>query len=260
MEAPHPIHLQAADVSTEPGVLGMLARHRDGRVRRLVASNPSTPADRLLWLLGDFPGEVMSNPAMMLGLLANPALIVQAPMKLLFRWASDRTTAIWLFELLARDGEDYTRRTLASNPALPAELLGLLSGDRVAWVREAAAANPSLPRAVLERLATAADPSMRASVARNPSTPPALISALANDADRNVRISTLRHPSLPPEAIDRFASDSMAWVRSQVASRTTSVAVLEQLANDSDPSVRRLVARHPACPPALRQRLADDGG
>lgn len=258
LDPPHPIHQQAADIATDPGVLGLLARHRDRRVRRLIASNPAAPAERLLWLLEEFPDEVMANGAMTLALMANPALVAQAPPGLVARWASSVRVPGWVLAQLAGVTSGVVRRLVAANPSTPVELLERLCLDRDTWVRHTAMEHPALPPALLERLARDPRPEVRGLVAAHPSTPPAALVALSNDEVRDVRNATVRNPALPVDALDEFSRSARPWVREVVASRTASVAVLELLAADDEPSVRRLVAAHPSCPADVLARLAND--
>jgi hypothetical protein len=69
------VELTASDPTTAPEILAELGMSQRRSVRRLVASNPNTPVDRLIHLMAEFPYEVVENPMFTLLLLENPRLI-----------------------------------------------------------------------------------------------------------------------------------------------------------------------------------------
>ena len=87
MGDPHDV-ARAADPSSPPALLRALSRHPDLAVRRSVASNPSTPSEMLLEMLGEAtsPSEraslaeaVLDNASLPLWLLGDPLWLQRLP-------------------------------------------------------------------------------------------------------------------------------------------------------------------------------------
>lgn len=140
--------------------LQVLVGHDESAVREAVASNPSTPCESLLRLLGEFPLEVLENPAMALYQLANPALFLRADPGLQADWVRHPATPAWLLEQLGASDDLAVRAGVACHPSAPPALVERLAfpgdfGDHDAEGCADAMHHPLLPPGLLFDLALA---------------------------------------------------------------------------------------------------------
>ena len=164
-----------------------------------------------------------------------------------------------VLEALARDPDEWTRRSVAENPATPVAVLELLAKDPDNFVRSRVAANPYTPLAVLDALAKDKDHWVLFGVAGNPSTPVDVLDALAQDKDSGVRSSVAMNPSAHLVILTALANDKDSDVRSSVAKNLSiHVSILEALARDTDSDVRRSVLKRPSMPVTVLEALAQD--
>lgn len=133
---------QANDPRTPPPRLAELARVYDRDVQRAVASNPSTPLDTLLALLGAWPDEVTGNAALDLYRLSDPLFLSRAAVDTRSRWAAGKTTPSWALAQLASDADRVVRKAVARHERCPPDRLAQLARDPQSAVRQAAASNP----------------------------------------------------------------------------------------------------------------------
>ena len=191
---------------------------------------------------------------------------------------------------LAIDPDPDVRAALAANPRCPMLLLALLAGDDEAKVVEALASRvepaPSGPGVLahdlLDRLAAfggrgplmaarnigasaeqldrwAASDEWRVRQAcadqRGASGPTLL--RLAADADYDVRHAAAANPALGIDAVESMAGDPHVLVRTAVARRAASAAVLERLASSADTEVLAALVANPAVGGDQLARLVD---
>jgi hypothetical protein len=116
---------------------------------------------------------------------------------------------------------------------------------RIPEAREAARAGTSVAR--LEELARHADPRVRAAAASNAGLTGPLLEQLAGDVHA-VRIGLAANRALPLVIAQALAGDANKHVRNSLACTTTSLAVLDRLADDDDFFVVGSVVANPAFP------------
>jgi hypothetical protein len=282
----------ARNAYTPESLLAALARDTDAEVRAAVARNPSTPEPLLVALAedGDALGvraAITDNPNAPDGVLLELARDEASWVRFLVALNPDAPPEALM--LLTRDPSDQVREYLPVNPNLPAAGLAELTQDANPEVRAfavAACVRPNTPRGLLDQLASDADPGVRAVVARQPSLPEPLLEVLANDPEPEVRAGVAQNPRTPLPLLTRLAEDATQEVRTRLSWRSLPEAVqlrlgrdrspsvralivsssanrrstpkllLDELAGDADPGVRRAMAAHPNTPEALLSELA----
>lgn len=127
------------------------------------------------------------------------------------------------------------RHVLASCRDLPEEAWRRLDDDPDLAVRRAAARRPDAPAEVLEQLVR------------------------AHGDVSHIRPRLVDHPNFPRHRLRTFAEEPSPHVRYvALQDRELPVKLLEQLALEAEPFLRRGVARHPNTPETLRERLLSD--
>ncbi len=147
--------------------------------------------------------------------LKNPATPVdfvreaEAALELSARHARPDRAAL---EEMAANKRAEVRMQVAFSPTAEADLLALLGGERSVQVRRAVAANPNTPAAVLGSLADDKDDQVRQAVAFNGVTPGTLLAELAG---RSIDLAILvaMNPDVPGAVLDALAQDSDPLVR-----------------------------------------------
>jgi len=129
-------------------------------------------------------------------------------------------------------------------------------------IRAAIPPDPMLPFADFEPLLSMGT-FARVLVARHPSTPTEVLLALADDPNVDVQCAVLERSTNDPSVLNRLRASGFASIRTRlgVAEPERPAPTTEQLhakANDSDASVRWGVARFPALPEELMEKLAGD--
>jgi 3-methyladenine DNA glycosylase AlkC len=120
-------------------------------------------------------------------------------------------------KLLAKDKDDWVRKSVAGNSNTPEALLKLLSKDKDYSVRRCIARNPNTPEALLSQLSKDKYPSVRKGVAENPDTPEALMTLLSEDKDSGVRQAAVENINPPEFILKQLAKDEENKVRGAVA-------------------------------------------
>ncbi|MEU1184425.1 hypothetical protein ABZ464_43800 [Streptomyces sp. NPDC005820] len=186
--------------------------------------------------------------------------------------------------VLTAPAREDERATLAANPTLPPDVVGMLASDPDPEVRGRIAGRVDLGPAERRSLAADPDPGVRRTVAAREDLGPEERRALAEDPDPKVRLAVSRHPAwaeeeltaidyeVPldddfafwpepltprdPEAVRRDALSSHPMLRRQAARvHTLPADLVARLAADYDLGVRVLLAQnHPDAPPALLLR------
>jgi len=171
--------------------------------------------------------------------------------------AGDREASEADLQRYAEDESEDVREVVAGNPETPGALLETLARDAGAMVRIAVARNPNTPLASLRYLADR----VPYAVAGNPSAPGELLAQLAlRTRDSQYALEQIiSHQNVPIEVLEDYYFDSRWRVRLMVAQNLRATEhMLDQLARDSAPSVRRMVACHPNLSAPIREYLLND--
>ncbi|MEV4880790.1 PE-PGRS family protein [Streptomyces cyaneofuscatus] len=195
-------------------------------------------------------------------------------------------------EHLVHHGDPAARRSLAGNPHLPADLVGVLSQDPDEKVRSVVAVRADLteeqragialdfdPRmhhrpldwvvalhgdaAAMRRLASSAHPLVRRSVARARRLPPDVVELLARDDDRVVQLFLAEScDDAPPDMLLRvwrwWTGSLSAPDRPRGHPRFPRAGLL-RYADDPDPRMRQLALDDPQSGAELVERFGRDG-
>jgi hypothetical protein len=144
---------------------------------------------------------------------------------------------------------DWEVRWQVARQVVDPEVLTVLAEDASARIRVVVAWNPYAPRLVLERLLADPAPEVRGAVASNPQVRVTDLERLARDPDAQVRgsvacqITLPHHPGVPVELALRLSTDPDATVRRQLLLGDTPPWLVERLAKDPDPELRRAAAK-----------------
>lgn len=267
----------AANQTTPSHVLTGLASDDSVRVRRAVASHPSTePAvlDRLADDPDDAPAIndtkvryfVAANPrtstATLDRLAADPDDPVRSAVARHANTGPETLRHLATSPAAGRQHVDpYVRQSVAANPRTPADVLARWERSD-GFTMPQVAKNPSTPPDVLARMATdtSTGNQTRAMVASNPTAPREVLARLAREEDRWVREHAATNPALGDTDLDRLAGDHDAKVRRSAATNPAlSAPATARLQVDPDPFVRTTLAKNSNLAPATLQALSTDG-
>lgn len=284
--AADPNHVKREDVASNPDCpddqLEKLAMDSQRTVIKAVYENPRCP-ERLLSIRINIPQD---SPQYDMELLELACLNDNAPEDLLIRQINDGTLAIELRtrlasrakwtnpqQLLAVDSDVLVRQGLASNRALPEQVLEELVFDRSADVRKAAAGNFALPEYLQFKLAVDQNVSVVAALVSNPSLTinvklemlekgtsdikqafgrrleltVAEQKRLLKNADNSLKLVLAKHPNLSELIQVKLARDSNYNVRVSLAkNQNVTSKVQEILAYDSSADVKIALYENPA--------------
>lgn len=284
--AADPNHVKREDVASNPDCpddqLEKLAMDSQRTVIKAVYENPRCP-ERLLSIRINIPQD---SPQYDMELLELACLNDNAPEDLLIRQINDGTLAIELRtrlasrakwtnprQLLAVDSDVLVRQGLASNRALPEQVLEELVFDRSADVRKAAAGNFALPEYLQFKLAVDQNVSVVAALVSNPSLTinvkleilekgtsdikqafgrrleltVAEQKRLLKNADNSLKLVLAKHPNLSELIQVKLARDSSYNVRVSLAkNQNVTSKVQEILAYDSSADVKIALYENPA--------------
>lgn len=265
--------IAASETSVER--LEQLAREPDVQVRKIVASNPNTPAEILLKLGEEFPDEVIENP--MFSLLLLEDLGSSDAISLIFALSSS-VSAQKLTELATHSNRKILI-AVARNANTPASVLHqLFSKFRFTQnqdIYQALAYNPSTPPEALSHIVNHSNLRLLAEVARNPSAPASLLENLAASEDENIRRLVQVHPNISTTAIDiinfmdgkpeapAYILERMAWhssiqIRLRVASQVnTPLSAFQKIIDGCDQRSRWKIACYPNLSPLALEALAE---
>ena len=191
-------HDGTAALTYPPEVLKLFAFDKDDEIRRIVASNPASPAELLSTLFaplifvdldhmfseGSYVGDGCPEVVM-----ANPSLP---------EWMLDYMVP----EITERDVK--VRRRVAHYPDSPAVVLDQLAYDRDWQVRSIVARHKNTPPEAFEQLARDSVSEVRENVAKNKACPTSTLESLALDPAADIRhrarIRLVHRESCPPLA------------------------------------------------------------
>lgn len=268
--------LVAGNPATPPATLKRLARTTNRALRAEVAANPNTPVEVLFELAGEFPAEVVGNPALDLHMVAYPELpgrmarelsaealcallrCEDAPLALLrlLRLSSHdavRALAGLHVQIVGEPGADVLpevltrarnafRAALADVPFGEPEIVCDLPGMMAPWFVELLLGTPHVERML-----------------RSPDTSPEVLVRLAWSASPHALLLIAAHPHTPERLLVQLALHSEPEVRRAVASNpATPTRILSDLADTRHESTRLAVAKHPSASAATLAELARD--
>ncbi len=248
---------QARDPTTPAATLRQLAGSRDPSVMDAVAGNPNTPPDVLWTLAYGHPEAVLRNPALELLSLEDPLWLQRPPTYVVLHLMEHPAVPAWFIDQVLT-GPLRLRLYLAER-IKRAELLWRLERKSTPEkeLLQRLVFNPHAPDSLLEHLAVEHD--MLGSVLRRQKPPPYFIEA-AFEAGRfdgpSGQEELARITTLPERHLERMASSLHEPLRLAVArAPAITEALLVRLSRDPSPRVRKQVALHPRCPPALAQEI-----
>ncbi|MGA1345589.1 MAG: hypothetical protein ACO35E_06410 [Ilumatobacteraceae bacterium] len=212
----------------------------------MTVAGPATPDDILLALLDE--REIWR--------LIRAATTAPEMLAAIFRSAGARRRADIAAHanadsaLLARAAADPlcdVRRTVATRPDAPPDVLAGLRDDRSKYVRYAVAGNPGTRRADLDQMVGDRESMVRrrlvtADVSRS------TIDQLSRDRSTHIRSLVATCCELDPVLAERLAADRDPTVRSSVAARHLQPTLMIRLAGDPHPAVARAVAEQESAP------------
>jgi hypothetical protein len=198
----------------------------------------------------------------------------------------DPHTPITIATRLATQLPDREREHTAYNTQRP-QLLQQFAQDPNPQIRAAVAANRNTPQTTLTELARDPQPQVRQAVANNRNTPETTLAELARDPDprtqhltatnRTINLATVRHLAQhsppdtqltliryqPPSKLNgkparQLATHPDPQIRTALASNTTDIPALTQLAHDPQTETRQATTQNPNTPPELLDHLSRD--
>ena len=249
-----------------PTLLPNLARSADAGVRRGVARHRHTPPATLALLAADADASVRRAVAQHRNLpyATLSALVADPDPDVRIRAAHSRNCDLPLFEQLATDADLKVREHVARRIGLPPALIRRFLDDPEKDVRHAAALNYGTPRHIVDFMQECAmgPPAERPPLPdwgngkgwyyRTGPAEPRL------DVDDKILQSRLYQGTATEAEEDEAAVRAARAIRAAVAHQTARPALLAQLVEDPEKSVRQSVAGNINTPFALLQRLARD--
>ncbi|MEH2026489.1 HEAT repeat domain-containing protein [Nostoc sp.] len=261
----------ARNANTFPETLEVLASHPDLTTRLAVVRNPNTPPRALTQIVlstqnsGNTPNQTVdmlksafpgNHNDVLQSIAGNPRTPIEALEILARREFIGATPDPQAFFPATTD--DRIVRSLAYNPSLTPQLLGILIQDPSVEVRLCLVRHPNLTEALWLRLAEDTAISVREAVAAAINAPVSILELLARDEQVEVRTKVATNRNTPITVLQLLASDENPSVRTAVASNPQlAETILTQLANDEKVEVRRAVAQNANTPAPIRETLRD---
>ncbi|MEG0858227.1 MAG: AAA family ATPase [Pseudomonas sp.] len=244
--AADPNHVKREEVASNPDCpddqLEKLAMDSQRTVIKAVYENPRCP-ERLLSIRINI---LQSNPQYDLELLELACLNGNAPEDLLIRQINDGTLAKELRAKLA---------SLAKGTNLQQKL----AADSDALVRQGLASNRALPEQVLEKFVLDDDADVRRAVGGNLILPESLQFKLAVDDNISVVAALVSNPSLGANVKLQLLEKGASKIK-QAFARRPELTVEEQqmLLKNADNPLKLVLAAHPKLAEAIQVQLASD--
>ncbi len=126
--------------SAMPDLLEQLSYHNDTIVRKWVCAHANTPPEALARLGGQFPQQLLDNPALDFMILENPNLLRELPQAAKTSMLKRQTCPASFIELMAQDmgGQEGMQMAIAMNPNTPAHVIQKLKKSYYTKVEDAA--------------------------------------------------------------------------------------------------------------------------
>ena len=244
--AADPNHVKREEVASNPDCpddqLEKLAMDSQRTVIKAVYENPRCP-ERLLSIRINI---LQSNPQYDLELLELACLNGNAPEDLLIRQINDGTLAKELRAKLA---------SLAKGTNLQQKL----AADSDALVRQGLASNRALPEQVLEKFVLDDDADVRRAVGGNLILPESLQFKLAVDDNISVVAALVSNPSLGANVKLQLLEKGASKIKQAFARRPElTVAEQQMLLKNADNPLKLVLAAHPKLAEAIQVQLASD--
>lgn len=244
--AADPNHVKREEVASNPDCpddqLEKLAMDSQRTVIKAVYENPRCP-ERLLSIRINI---LQSNPQYDLELLELACLNGNAPEDLLIRQINDGTLAKELRSKLA---------SLAKGTNLQQKL----AADSDALVRQGLASNRALPEQVLEKFVLDDDADVRRAVGGNLILPESLQFKLAVDDNISVVAALVSNPSLGANVKLQLLEKGASKIKQAFARRPElTVAEQQMLLKNADTPLKLVLAAHPKLAEAIQVQLASD--
>jgi hypothetical protein len=169
----------------------------------------------------------------------------------------------YAFRELVSDSNSTTRGYIAENPGAPIDILLQLANDADGSVRAKALQNPglsTLQRYQVLNLQAEVEETRKATewLARRPDSAFAL-AQVVEKGDRNAKITAARSLKTPIAILEQLARDSDEAIRQAVVSNgNASEVIFNLLSQDSKSSVRSAVANNKKVPSSVLARLSGD--
>ncbi len=265
------IRAVASNPNTSPETLEVLASHPDFTTRLDVVRNPNTPPHALSQIVqstqnsGNTPNQTVdmlksafpgNHNDVLRSIASNPRTPIEALEILARREFVGATPDPQA--LIPPTTDDEIMRSLAYNPSLTPQLLGIITQDPSVEVRVCLVRHPNLTEALWLRLAEDTAISVREAVAAANNAPVSVLELLARDEQSEVRIKVATNSNTLIPVLELLASDENPSVRTAAASNPhLPESILTQLGSDEKVEVRRAVAQNPNTPAAIKQTLRD---
>ncbi|MBD2166961.1 hypothetical protein H6G04_21455 [Calothrix membranacea FACHB-236] len=261
----------ASNLNTSPETLEVLASHPDFTTRLDVVRNPNTPPRALSQIVqstqnsGNTPNQTVdmlksafpgNHNDVLRSIAGNPRTPIEALEILARREFVGATPDPQA--LIPPTTNDEIMRSLAYNPSLTPQLLGIITQDPSVDVRVCLVRHPNLTEALWLRLAEDTAIPVREAVAGANNAPVSVLELLARDEQSEVRIKVATNSNTLIPVLELLASDENPSVRTAAASNPhLPETILTQLGSDEKVEVRRAVAQNPNTPAAIKQTLRD---
>ena len=130
--------LVATNTSASEELLLELARHKDERVRRSVATNPSTPVKAAMAVGSQFPEDLLNNPSFNLYILAEPNLLTGIGASALRALLKREVCPDSFFAYAASQDDEATQLAILTNPRAPKSIIQQLANSPHTRVQDTA--------------------------------------------------------------------------------------------------------------------------
>jgi pentose-5-phosphate-3-epimerase len=267
--------LVARNESAMPELLEQLSHHSDATVRKWVCAHANTPPEVLGRLGGQFPQQLLDNPALDFMILENPNLLRELPQAAKTSMLKRQTCPASFIELMAQDmkNQEGMQLAIAMNPNTPGHIIKELKNSYNPKVADAARQHIHAGRSKKDEAALrrAVNNDLAEIYKIKEWMPWAVVAGLEQPgtAERNVLREMLLqkgmmdvdvvNPHTSTERVLQLLPSASFKARLLLASQAnTSKIVLKQLVLDKQSLIREAVASNINTPIELLQQLAQD--
>ncbi|WP_426039685.1 hypothetical protein [Brevundimonas sp. DC300-4] len=281
----------ASNCAAPAELLDTLSEHQDKAIRKRVVRNPATLAKTVAKAGGEFPSDLLDNPAFDLYLIEQPDMLTDFGEATLRALLKRENCPAGFFAYAAKRGDTVTRLTLLMNPAATTEAIEIVrkNGDR-SYNNPAWAPSGALIEACDLHRSSAGDLDWRARLtvgleqARGDDRPkpeqfalaevglmldgttaatlgqPHQASPISRILYSSLHIDLAANPATPAHVLAGLARNENTDVRKAVAlNPSTTPDVLGLLATDAEnPDIREAVALNPNITPEILNILVAD--